>query len=486
LYVLHKPFDQGFIGGTEFHAEELIRNLRYEYVCYVLYPEGENHLLEEFADAFVLRHVLPTSRNDELIEGVLRGFGIDLIHIQHLMGIPRLLLRVACAMRIPVVLSIHDHFPICPNLWLVAPHGQYCGLPSDPLIHQRCLETTFEEPTPSVSQWRAHYAQLLRDVDLTIFFSEDTRQRFSKLFSLSRTRVFPYGIRLPEKGTSESPQGQDERPFSVCFLGYADVAKGKDLIRAVAPQLARAGVRVHFLGSLEKDWPISWPERFRKQMFFHGRYLADEVVTRLREIGPQLVCLLSLLPETFSRTLSEAWAAGIPVIVGPVGAQAERVRQTGGGVVLLTLKANAVMEAVLELKRNRQAHEALRAAVKKIPIYSELDMVGEYRTFYRTILMNSTLQAPRDEFVLAIASYQVRTPSWLSRTGKPILHAVQDEQTTLEQPERMRDLMPRTVVGQLLGLVSMVYLRACKFGWKETLGRPLRKLERRFIQRLRR
>src|SRR5262245_43627699 len=98
LYVLHKPFDQGFIGGTEFHAEELIRNLRYEYVCYVLYPEGENHLLEEFADAFVLRHVLPTSRNDELIEGVLRGFGIDLIHIQHLMGIPRLLLRVACAM----------------------------------------------------------------------------------------------------------------------------------------------------------------------------------------------------------------------------------------------------------------------------------------------------------------------------------------------------------------------------------------------------
>jgi len=486
LYALHKPFDQGFIGGTEFHVEELVRNLRYEYVCYVLYPEGEDHILEEFVDTFMLRYVLPTSRNAALVEGVLRGFGVDIVHIQHLMGMPRLLPGVAHAMRIPVVLSIHDHFPICPNLWLVDPHGHYCGLPSDPLVHQRCLEMTLGEPTPtvSVSQWRAHYAQLLRDIDLTIFFSEDTRRRFGELFSLSHTRVFPYGIRLPKKGTNRSPHGREEGQFSVCFLGYTTTTKGKNLIQAVAPQLARAGVHVHFLGSIVEDWPITWPDRFRKQMSFHGRYTVDEIVTRLQEIGPQLVCILSPMPETFSRILSEAWAAGVPVIVGPVGAQAERVHQTGGGIVLPTLEANAVMEAILELKQNRQAYEVLRAAVKRIAICSEHDMVREYRTLYRTMLTGNTLQAPREEFVTAIVSDQIVTPPWLSRTGKPQLHAAWDEQTTLKRPEQMRDLMPRTMAGQLLGLASMVYLRACRLGWKEALGRPLRKLKRQLIQRL--
>jgi hypothetical protein len=39
-------------------------------------------------------------------------------------------------------------------------------------------------------------------------------------------------------------------------------------------------------------------------------------------------------PETFSYTLSEAWAAGRPVLVPPIGALAERVRNSGAGWVL--------------------------------------------------------------------------------------------------------------------------------------------------------
>ena len=39
-------------------------------------------------------------------------------------------------------------------------------------------------------------------------------------------------------------------------------------------------------------------------------------------------------PETFSYTLSEAWAAGRPVLVPPIGALAERVQATGAGWVM--------------------------------------------------------------------------------------------------------------------------------------------------------
>ena len=48
----------------------------------------------------------------------------------------------------------------------------------------------------------------------------------------------------------------------------------------------------------------------------------------------RLVAYPSVGPETFSFTLSEAWAAGRPVVVPPIGALAERVAASGGGWVL--------------------------------------------------------------------------------------------------------------------------------------------------------
>jgi len=48
----------------------------------------------------------------------------------------------------------------------------------------------------------------------------------------------------------------------------------------------------------------------------------------------RLVAYPSAGPETFSFTLSEAWAAGRPAIVPPIGALADRVGETGAGWVL--------------------------------------------------------------------------------------------------------------------------------------------------------
>jgi hypothetical protein len=54
----------------------------------------------------------------------------------------------------------------------------------------------------------------------------------------------------------------------------------------------------------------------------------------LRDYGVDLVLFPSAGPETFSYTLSEAWAAGQPVLVPPIGALAERVRAHDAGFVM--------------------------------------------------------------------------------------------------------------------------------------------------------
>jgi len=66
----------------------------------------------------------------------------------------------------------------------------------------------------------------------------------------------------------------------------------------------------------------------------HGPFDSRELSALLEHYRVQLVAYPSAGPETFSFTLSEAWAAGRPVIVPPIGALAERVAQSGAGWVL--------------------------------------------------------------------------------------------------------------------------------------------------------
>jgi glycosyltransferase involved in cell wall biosynthesis len=63
----------------------------------------------------------------------------------------------------------------------------------------------------------------------------------------------------------------------------------------------------------------------------HGRYEPRELPGLLAHYRVRLVAFPSAGPETFSFTLSETWAAGLPVVVPPFGALAERVAGTGAG-----------------------------------------------------------------------------------------------------------------------------------------------------------
>src|SRR5581483_9911155 len=63
----------------------------------------------------------------------------------------------------------------------------------------------------------------------------------------------------------------------------------------------------------------------------HGRYAPGDLADLLAHYRVDLVVYPSAGPETFSYTLSEAWAAGRPVLVPPIGALAERVAGTDAG-----------------------------------------------------------------------------------------------------------------------------------------------------------
>ena len=84
------------------------------------------------------------------------------------------------------------------------------------------------------------------------------------------------------------------------------------------------------------------------RVFVTGGYAADEAVTLIKAQNATLAMLPSIFPETWCLSLAEAWRAGLRVAAFDIGAQAERIRRTGRGILLpLGLPAHAINNALL-------------------------------------------------------------------------------------------------------------------------------------------
>src|SRR5262249_12950011 len=119
----------------------------------------------------------------------------------------------------------------------------------------------------------------------------------------------------------------DDAQLRVGFIGYDAPQKGQRLLQAIVEACAAENITFISIGRVAK------PEDFNGKLIGTGVYRREEVVDLIRGYRLDVMVIASPWPETYSYTLSEAWLAGAPVIVGPLGAPAERVAQTGAGLI---------------------------------------------------------------------------------------------------------------------------------------------------------
>ena len=97
-------------------------------------------------------------------------------------------------------------------------------------------------------------------------------------------------------------------------------------------------------------------------------YADGELTGLLQRIRPDLALILSVVPETFSYTLSEAVAHGIPVCARPVGAFEERIEPDRSGF-LYGPGPDGPLRLLLELDtdraRLRSVHRTLRHTLQR-------------------------------------------------------------------------------------------------------------------------
>jgi GT2 family glycosyltransferase/glycosyltransferase involved in cell wall biosynthesis len=352
-------------GGVEATTRDLVEMFSPLYECLVSWTDAARVYLEEPRISLRERSIprsswplglapwdggrlLPT---DDLVDewaDILARYRVDLVYAVHPLGAAPVVMAAAERQGLPVVLAVHDYALLCPDYTLMGPSGHHCGAPDDPPGCRTCLQDKEElaaERRPldwDLGRWRRDSARDVARAGRVVYVSAAARRQVEAVLGATPGLV----IEPWRRGDRGGPIPDPDPARILVVLGYRGAQKGADLLVRLVPVLIGDGVRIHFLGSGPREWPEL---ENLGGVTFGGPYRGREVFRRLRAVEASGALLPSAFAETWSLTLSEAWMAGLPAVVSPYGAPAERVRQTGAGVVPTAYTVEAYREAVKTL-----------------------------------------------------------------------------------------------------------------------------------------
>jgi hypothetical protein len=118
----------------------------------------------------------------------------------------------------------------------------------------------------------------------------------------------------------------------ICVIGAIGPHKGYGILLACAEDAAARDLPLDFVivGYSTDDAALFATGR----VFVTGRYQEDEAVALVRRQGADYAFVPSVCPETWCYAISVAWDAGLQVAAFDLGAPAERIGATGGGIIL--------------------------------------------------------------------------------------------------------------------------------------------------------
>lgn len=167
--------------------------------------------------------------------------------------------------------------------------------------------------------------------------------------------------------------------LNIAFIGGLNVAKGGKKVAAIIKKgpvnvnwYIFGGIGVEDLQNLERD-----------NLVKTGFYKPQHLSILLREHRIDLICILSLWPETYSYTLTEAILNRIPVITTNVGALGARtVKGEYGWTVELD---NIEKETILQIEKlleNREILQEKKEFLTRVTIKDCQMMAQEYSALY--------------------------------------------------------------------------------------------------------
>ncbi|MEZ4836963.1 MAG: glycosyltransferase family 4 protein, partial [Caldilineaceae bacterium] len=358
LHLVHQ-YPPEHLGGTELYTQTVARALSARSHPVSVFTRRNAHGAgrAETLDADVAVHLAwngalsPTQRflttfgNADLernFDSVLADFRPDLVHIQHLMGLPTSLLHSIRRRGIPYIVTLHDFWWVCANAQLVTNYsGEICNGPNLWLNCARCAlargqQNALWPAIPALAVMLARRGgglrRVLEDAACLIAPSRFVKDWYAEHgIAAGHIRVLSHGIDAPP----HTREDNTDHPRRFLYAGGLAWQKGVHI--AVE---ALAGVRgdssLWIAG--DETFDPAYSARLRAlaanapagQVRFLGRLSRAQLWQTLAQVDA--VVVPSLWYETFSLIVHEAFAAGVPVVVSNLGALAEAVRHQIDGL----------------------------------------------------------------------------------------------------------------------------------------------------------
>jgi hypothetical protein len=164
----------------------------------------------------------------------------------------------------------------------------------------------------------------------------------------------------------------------IAIAGNLEVHKGADYLREVKRADSTGRLDLHFFGDV--------PDRYQDLGTIHGRYPADRLPALIEAIKPAMIGMFSICAETFSHSLTEAWAMGVPVVATDIGAFGERLREHEGGWLVPVDDADEVVRRVLSVADDPDAYETQLHRADLRGLSSVAEMADSYLALYTEVL----------------------------------------------------------------------------------------------------
>lgn len=394
LHLLHTTPDGP--GGTETHVRELIAALLPTIDGSVLYPTDSGFVVRR--DRGDGRRAV---RDEMLLPGAARRPGrledggaaaalrtaldlldVDIVHVHDLLNLSLSPLAVAREAGVPTVVTIHDMSLACIHHNVLWCDEVACGLPDDRAACARCLPQTIGLTIDHLDRHRALVAAAVPHVDRWVAPSRAAADHLDRAHPLppDRLEVIPHGALVPPAadGRAPDPVRVQEEPVRLAFVGRGWAKKGLATVNHLCAAVADTTIELHHFGPLVDP---AHPDLHR-----HGPYDSAVLPDLLRAAGIAAVLLPGHVPETFSYVMSEALAAGLPVIGARHGALAERVRATGAGWTFDPEDRDALEHLVRTLDRDRDLLWSGTERAASAPLITAAEVAVRYESTYRDLV----------------------------------------------------------------------------------------------------
>lgn len=412
LHLVHQ-YPPEFIGGVEHYTQSLARALVQRgwesAVFHRAYDAGTQLTLRRDGDVTVFaagagalaptQRFLATWRQPTLLahwRQVLARFQPDLVHVQHLMGLPTALLHEVSARRIPYLITLHDYWWQCANANLLTNYAEKaCDGPRAYLNCTHCAIARAGTPSawgaapllwPLMADRNRRLQPLLAHAAALLTPSEFVRRWYADHGApMHLLRVAPLGVTPPARLPPHAGERNDD--LRLLYLGGLAPNKGVHIVlealRGVTGNLrfaiaGDAGAQPGYAADLRR---LADP-----RVTFLGRLTRQQVWEALA--GADLVVVPSLWHETYCFAAHEALTAGVPVLASAMGALTEVIVDGVNGRLLPPGDPQAWQAAIQEYVAAPSRLDELRRGVT--PSLHFTEHVAMIESTYHTILSHAT------------------------------------------------------------------------------------------------